>query len=262
MHPMVQFALRALRGASEQFIRVRDRIDDAREDRVLDTLLEETARQAEASIVRQFARGYPQHGISGRYTPYREGADRDYQWKIELFHGYANLAANTPGWAISLTSFYKGRAENAVIISPFTDEEYLISRGRGAQLNGKRIRVPARNGLSGSRVALGLPESWMRSRHLPAYLTITQQLGSQVDVLRTSGCPLLDLAELACGRVDSAFVLGIDEHDLDVATLMLKEAGALIGGADGSPQVEPEGVLMAAGPRLYKNLVQVLKPHL
>ncbi|MFY0989686.1 inositol monophosphatase family protein [Halomonas sp. C05BenzN] len=263
MHPMVQFALRAARSAGEQFLRIRERIENAHEEHNLDRLLEDAARNAETLIVRQLARGYPQHGVSGRFTPHRggEGEGEDVLWKIEPFHGYSNLTVAAPGFALSVVCLVKGRAEHAVVICPFSDDEYLASRGRGAQLNGKRIRVPKTIAIGGSRVAMGLPETWLRPRHLPAYLTLVQQLGPQVEVLRASGSGLLDLAELAAGRADAAFVLGLEEQDLQVGTLLLKEAGALMGTPDGQPSVEVEGQLMAAGPRLYKALVQQLKPH-
>ncbi|WP_027349708.1 inositol monophosphatase family protein [Halotalea alkalilenta] len=264
MQPMVEFSLRALRGAQEHFFRIRDKIDVAREDRLLDNMLEETARFAEQQIVKQFARGYPQHGISGRFTPHRdgEGDGRDYHWKIELQHGYANLAAGSPAWAMSMVCLYQGRPEHAVLLVPFADEEYLVSRGRGVQFNQRRMRVPTVSSVTGARVALGLPESWMRSRYQPAYLKLVEALGTQVDVLRASGCSLLDLAELATGRVDAAFALGLDDHDLSLASLLLKESGALIGQPDGSPQVAAEKVLMASGQRLFKPLIQLLAPRL
>ncbi len=263
MHPMVQFALRAARSAAEQFVRVRERVEVAHEERNLDGLLEDTARNAETLIVRQLARGYPQHGVSGRYTPHRdgEGEGRDVLWKIEPFHGYSNLGVAGKGFALSLVCLVKGRPEHAVVICPFSDDEFLASRGRGAQHNGKRIRVTKSTHVTGTRIAMGLPEAWLRPRHLPTYLNIVQQLAPQAETLIASGCPLLDIAEMAAGRADAVFVLGLEEQDSLVGTLLLKEAGALMGGPDGSPSVAVEGNLMAAGPRLYKALVQVLKPH-
>lgn len=263
MHPMVQFALRAARSAGEQFLRIRERIENAHEEHNLDRLLEDAARNAETLIVRQLSRGYPQHGVTGRFTPHRagEGEGSDTLWKIEPFHGYSNLTVAAPGFALSVVCLVKGRAEHAVVICPFSDDEYLASRGRGAQLNGKRIRVPKTVAIGGARIAMGLPETWLRPRHLPAYLTLVQQLGPQVEVQRASGSGLLDLADLAAGRADAAFVLGLEEQDLQVGSLLLKEAGALMGSPDGKPSVEVEGQLMAAGPRLYKALVQQLKPH-
>ncbi|WP_043529578.1 inositol monophosphatase family protein [Litchfieldella xinjiangensis] len=263
MHPMVQFGLRAMRSAAEQFVRVRERIENAHEEHNLDRLLEDVARNAEALVVRQLSRGYPDHGVSGRYTPYREGQGegRDIHWRIEPFHGYSNLTVASTGCAISLVCLVNGRPEHAIVIAPYADQEYLASRGRGAQYNGKRIRVPKTTTIGGARVAMSLPESWLRSRHLPAYLTIVQQLGPQVEVMRATGSGLLDIAELASGRADMVFVLGLEEQDRDVGTLLLKETGALIGTPDGLPNVELEGRMMAAGPRLYKALVQQLKPH-
>lgn len=263
MHPMVQYALRAARSAAEQFLRIRERIEVAHEERNLDRVLEDAARNAETLIVRQLARGYPQHGVSGRFTPHRdgEGEGRDIVWKIEPFHGYSNLSVAGDGFALSLVCLVKGRPEHAVVICPFSDDEYLVSRGRGAQHNGKRIRVTKATNVTGTRVAMGLPESWLRDRHLPTYLRLLQQLGPQVETLIATGTPLLDIAEMAAGRADAVFVLGLEEQDLQVGTLLLKEAGALMGGPDGSPSVAPEGSLMAAGPRLYKALVQQLKPH-
>ncbi|MBD3896613.1 inositol monophosphatase [Halomonas sp. ML-15] len=263
MHPMVQFGLRAARSAAEQFLRIRERIENAHEEHNLERLLEDTARNAETLIARQLVRGYPQHGISGRYTPYREGEGegRDMHWHIEPFHGYSNLSVASAGFALSLVCMVKGRPEHAVVICPFSDDEYLASRGRGAQYNGKRIRVPKTTAISGARIAMSLPESWLRPRQLPAYLTLIQQLGPQIEVQRATGSGLLDIAELASGRADAAFVLGLEEQDKQVGTLLLKEAGALMGSLDGRPSVETEGQLMAASPRLYKALVQQLAPH-
>ncbi|TFH86985.1 inositol monophosphatase [Billgrantia azerbaijanica] len=263
MHPMVQYALRASRSAAEQFLRIRERIENAHEEHNPARLLEDAARNAETLITRQLARGYPQHGVVGRFTPHREGEGegRDVLWRIEPFHGYSNLSVAAPGFALSVVCLVKGRPEHAVVICPFSDDEYLASRGRGAQLNGKRIRVPKTTAVGGARLALSLPETWLRARHLPSYLTLVQQLGPQIELLRASGSGLLDLAELAAGRVDAAFVLGLEEQDLHVGSLLLKEAGALLGTPDGQPAVTVEGQLMAAGPRLYKALVQQLKPH-
>jgi myo-inositol-1(or 4)-monophosphatase len=263
MHPMVQFALRAARPAGDQFLRIRERIENAHEDHNLDRLLEEAARNAETLIVRQLARGYPQHGVAGRFTPHRdgEGEGRDTLWRIEPFHGYSNLGVAASGFAISLVCLVKGRPEHAVVLCPFSGDEYLASRGRGAQLNGKRIRVPKTTAVAGARIAMSLPEIALRPRQLPAYLTLVQQLGPQIEMQRASGSGLLDLAGLASGHVDAAFVLGLDEQDMHVGSLLLKESGALMGTPDGRPAVEIGGQLMAAGPRLYKALVQQIKPH-
>ena len=263
MHPMVQYALRAARSAGEQFLRIRERIENAHEESNLDRLLEDAARNAESLIVHQLSRGYPQHGVVGRFTPHRagEGEGQDTLWKIEPFHGYSNLGVAASGFALSVVCLIKGRPEHAVVICPFSDDEYLVSRGRGAQHNGKRIRVPKTHAVGGARIAMGLPETWLRPRNLPAYLTLVQQLGPIIEVQRASGSGLLDLAELAAGRADAAFVLGLEEQDMHVGSLLLKETGALMGTPDGQPRVEVEGQLMAAGPRLYKALVQQLKPH-
>ncbi|MBF8222747.1 MULTISPECIES: inositol monophosphatase family protein [Halomonadaceae] len=263
MHPMVQFGLRAARSAAEQFLRIRERIENAHEEHSLDRLLEDTARNAETLITRQLARGYPEHGVAGRYTPHREGQGegRDYHWQIEPFHGYSNLSVAGRGFALSLVCLHKGRPEHAIVICPFSDDEYLASRGRGAQHNGKRIRVPKAAAIEGSRLALGLPELWQRTRHFPAYLTLAQRLGPQVEVQLATGSGLLDMAELAAGRADMVFVLGLEEQDKLAGSLLLKEAGALIGSLDGAPSVPTEGQLMAANPRLFKALMQQLKPH-
>ncbi|MGM0856130.1 MAG: inositol monophosphatase family protein [Pseudomonadota bacterium] len=264
MNPMVQFTLRAARGAVEHFLKVRERIENAHDEFNLDKLLEDTARKAEGTIVQQLERGYPQHGVMGRYTPFRPGQDEndDIVWKIEPMHGYSNLAVAGKGFALSVVCLVKGRPEHAVVISPFGDDEYIASRGRGAQHNDKRMRVSQAKAISATRLAMSLPESWLRPRHLPAYLTITQQLAPQVDTLIATGSGLLDILELATGRVDSAFVLGLEEQDMQVGSLMLKEAGALMGSPDGQPNVKAEGQLLAAGPRLYKAIIKQLAPHI
>ncbi|XGA79373.1 inositol monophosphatase [Halomonas sp. CH40] len=263
MNPMVQFTLRAARSAAEQFLRIRERIENAHDEANLERLLEEAARKAEATIVQQLERGYPQHGLVGRYTDHKKGVDEgaDVVWKIEPMHGYSNLAVAGKGFALSVVCLVKNRPEHAVILAPFADDEYIASRGRGAQYNGKRMRVSKPTAVAGTRSAMSLPESWLRSRHLPAYLTLTQQLAPQLETLVATGSGLLDICEVATGRVDSAFVLGIEEQDMQVGTLLLKETGALIGTPDGKPTISAEGLLMAAGPRLYKALIKQLAPH-
>lgn len=167
----------------------------------------------------------------------------------------------SPEFALSVVCLIKGRAEHAVVICPFSDDEYLASRGRGAQLNGKRLRVSKIKSAAGARLSLGLPDTYLRSRFLPTYLTLVQQLGPQAEQLQSSACGLLDMARLAAGRADAAFVLGVEEQDLDIGSLLLKESGALIGTPDGQPSVRIEGALMAANPRLFKALIKQLAPH-
>lgn len=263
MHPMVQYALRAARSAGEQYLRIRERIENAHEEHNLERLLEDAARNVETLIVRQLARGYPQHGVVGRFTPQRdgEGDGRDVLWHIEPHHGYANLSVASPAFALSAVCTIKGRVEHAVVICPFSDDEYLASRGAGAQLNGKRLRVRAVTGIDGARMALSLPPSWLRTRRLPDYLTLVEQLAPQVEQLRASGSGLLDMLELAAGRADAVFVAGVEEQDVLVGSLMMKEAGALVGALNGQPSVVPENSLMAASPRLYKGLLKQLQPH-
>lgn len=260
MHPMVQYALRAARSAAEQFVRIRDRLEVSHDEQATKSLLQDTARNAETLIVHQLSRGYPQHGIAGRFTPHRDGKGEsaDIVWHIEPFHGESNLGVGSRQFAISMVCVIKGQAEHAVVVCPFSDDEFLISRGRGAQGNGKRMRVSKAGGVNGARIALSWPNVDQRSRWLPQYLKIVERLGPQIETLIGSGCALLDLIEFASGRTDGAFVLGLEEQDRWVGSLLLKEAGALAGGIDGSPSVEVEGSLMAAGPRLYKALAQQL----
>lgn len=263
MNPMVQFTLRATRKAADQFLRIRERIENAHDATNLTQLLTDTAGKAEATIVQQLERGYPQHGIVGRFTQYRagEGEGQDTVWHIEPMHGDSSLAVAGVNFAISVVCRVKGRPEHAVIICPFSDDEYLATRGGGAQHNDKRMRVSKATALGGTRTALSLPPTWLRQRHLPAYLTLTQQLGPSVEAMVATGSGLLDICEVAAGRVDSAFVTGLSESDMHPGMLMLKESGALMGTPDGQPALKPEGVLMAAGPRLYKALVKQLTPH-
>jgi myo-inositol-1(or 4)-monophosphatase len=264
MNPMVQFTLRAARSGVEHFLRIRERIENAYDEANLARLLEEAARKAEATVVQQLERGYPHHGVVGRYTDHKagEGEGEDTVWKIEPLHGYSNLAVAGKGFAFSVVCLVKGRPEHAVIIAPFADDEYIASRGRGAQYNGKRMRVSKPTAVAGTRMAMSLPESDLRQRHLPTYLTLMQQLAPQLDTLVATGSGLLDICEVATGRVDSGFVLGLEEQDMHVGTLLLKETGALMGTPAGQPTIKAEGQLMAAGPRLYKALMKQLVPHL
>ena len=113
MHPMVQFGLRAMRSAAEQFVRIRERIENSHEEHNLDRLLEDAGRNVETLVANQLSRGYPEHGVSGRYIPYREGQGEgaDHHWKIEPFHGYSNLSVAGSGmWARGIAPRWAGVA--------------------------------------------------------------------------------------------------------------------------------------------------------
>lgn len=263
MNPTVQYMLRATRSAADQFLRIRERIENAFDEANLDRLIQDAAQKAEATLIQQLERGYPQYGVQGRYTPYRAGVDdgANTVWKVEPIHGDSNLRVASKHFALSVVCLINGRPEHAAVVAPFADDEYIASRGRGAQYNDKRMRVSKVTAVAGTRLAMSLPADNLRQRCLPAYLTLVEQLTPQLDVLTAAGSGLMDVLEASSGRADSVFVPGIEEQDLLVGQLFLKEAGALIGAPNGQPSVKADGLLMAAGPRLYKALLKPLSAH-
>ncbi|ODC05097.1 hypothetical protein BFW38_01015 [Terasakiispira papahanaumokuakeensis] len=260
MHPMIQLALRAARSVIEHYDHVIERLDIARQDRNVDELIDHCAFRVEQALQRQLKRGYPDFSFNG--THIREEAQGDSTWVVNPLVGRDNLARGYPACALSVALYAAGRLEHVVIINPLSGQEFIAGRGRGASLNGRRIRVLTSWHAEQAHVAMPLPEMGVRMRMLPTYLDVQQYLGQQVAHLNTMNEPVLDLLAVAAGQLDAAIILGADMDALAPALMVLKEAGGLYGDVSGAPNLGSDARLLAANPKTFKALVSGIRPVL
>jgi myo-inositol-1(or 4)-monophosphatase len=138
-------------------------------------------------------------------------------------------------------------------------EEFTASRGRGAQLNGHRIRVSRLPGLDGALLGTGIPFKGHQEERLPAYAASLSQLASQCAGIRRAGAASLDLAYVAAGRLDGFWELGLSIWDMAAGALLIREAGGLVSDLNGSEDFLESGHIVAGNPKCFKAILQATR---
>lgn len=265
MHaPQVNIALRAARQAGNLIRRAAENNEPLSVDRKgINDFVTQVDRAAEARIVDVIRKAYPEHAIlaeeGGEIAGSGEGVD--HQWVIDPLDGTTNFIHGVPQYAVSIALKIKGKVEHAVVYDPLRDEEFTASRGRGATLNGRRIRVTNRPGLEGALIGTGFPFRKDQAAHVDAYLGMFRAIMEVTSGLRRPGAAALDLAWVAAGRFDGFFELGLAEWDIAAGTLLITEAGGLVGDITGGHRFLGSGNVVAGNPKVFKGLLQKITPH-
>ncbi len=263
MQPMLTIALRAARKAGDSIARATEQLDLIRvEKKGRNDFVTEVDRQAEKEVIYHLKKAHPDHGFIGEESGQTGNADSDYQWVIDPLDGTTNFIHGIPHFAVSIACLHKGVIEHAVVLDPIRREEFTASRGRGAQLNGRRIRVSNLTGLDGGLIGTGIPFKSRSEPHIPAYTRSLEAVASQTAGIRRAGAASLDLAYVAAGRLDGFWEIGLSRWDIAAGILLIREAGGLVSDFQGGSQFMESGNVVAANPKCLKALLQTVKPHL
>ena len=258
MHPMLNIAVRAARGAGNIIVRHYDRLDRLTvQTKEHNDFVSEVDRQAEQEIIQTLRKAYPDHGILAEESGFQEGDA--YQWIIDPLDGTTNFLHGFPHFAVSIALRHKGRLEQAVIYDPLRQELFTASRGSGALLNDHRIRVTARRHLDGALLGTGFP--FKSQQHLDAYLGMFRALFPQTAGIRRPGSAALDLAYVAAGRLDGFWEIGLKIWDMAAGVLLIQEAGGLSGDLVGGHDHLQNGNIVAATPKLFPVILKAIRPH-
>lgn len=263
MHPIVNIAVRAARRAGNLIANTVEQVDrlDITE-KASNDFVTEVDRQAEEIIIGIIHEAYPDHGIlgeeSGELAGKKDGTD--YQWIIDPLDGTTNFLHGFPQFAVSIGVRHKGRLEHAVIYDPMRQELFTASRGGGAQLNDRRLRVTPRKGLEGALLGTGFP--FKQQQHLDAYLATFKALFPMTAGIRRPGSAALDLAYVAAGRLDGFWEIGLSPWDMAAGALLVQEAGGLISDFSGGDAYLDTGNVVAGNPKVFKAILQKIRPHL
>jgi myo-inositol-1(or 4)-monophosphatase len=262
MQPMLNIALRAARQAGEHIVRASDRLDTVVvTEKGTNDYVTEIDKTAEDIIISLLKKTYPDHGFLAEESGiYNSGSD--YCWIIDPLDGTTNFVRGIPHYAVSIACQYQGRLEHAVIYNPVTREEFTASRGRGAQLNGRRIRVSSRTHLDGALLGTGIPFRRHQSDKLPAYLEALGELAKQTAGIRRAGSASLDLAYVAAGRFDAFWEMGLQPWDMAAGVLLIQEAGGLISDFTGGNQFLESGNIVCGNTKCFKHVLKVVNSHL
>ncbi len=265
MQPMLNMALRAARSAGELIFRSLERLDviSVNEKDAKDYVTE-VDRAAEQAILEVLRKAYPTHSFlceeSGLIQGSGDGAD--YLWIIDPLDGTTNFIHGLPHFAVSIACKYKGRLEHAVVLDPVRQEEFTASRGRGAALNGRRIRVSNRRSLEGALLGTGFPFRDSQLDHLDNYLGMFRSLVGQTAGIRRAGSASLDLAYVAAGRFDAFWEFGLSEWDMAAGALLVQEAGGLVSDFSGGHEFLEKGSVVAGNTKCFKAVLTAIQPHL
>ena len=262
MHPTLNIAVKAARRAGQIINRASLDVDKLRIDvKQQSDFVTEVDRAAEAAILDVLREAYPTHGIQAEESGLAgTSADNEYQWIIDPLDGTTNFIHGVPQYAISIGLAYKGVMTQAVVYDPNRNEIFTASKGGGAFMNEKRIRVTKRFRLDEALIGTGFP--YRVFDHIDAYLAIFRDIAQRTAGMRRPGAAALDLAWVACGRMDGFWELGLSPWDMAAGTLLITEAGGLVGDLSGEANYMQTGNLIGGNPKIFSQLLQLIAPHL
>ena len=258
MHPMLNIAVRAARSAGNIIIRNINRLDQLSvQTKERNDFVSEVDRQAEQEIIHILRKAYPGHGIIAEESGASPGDE--YEWIIDPLDGTTNFLHGFPQFAVSIALRYQGRLEQAVIYDPLKQELFTATRGAGSHLNDRRIRVSTRRTLDGALLGTGFP--FRQPQHLDAYLGMFRALHPQTAGIRRAGSAALDLAYVACGRLDGFWEIGLNPWDMAAGVLLIQEAGGLSGDFTGGHEHLKHGHIVSANPKLFPHILKAIRPY-
>jgi myo-inositol-1(or 4)-monophosphatase len=265
MQPMLNIAVRAARRAGDMIIRSVNRVHQLQvhaKDR--NDFVTEVDTKVEQDIIETIRRTYPDHAFlaeeSGR-TDSRSGND-EFVWIIDPLDGTTNFLHGFPQFAVSLAVQRRGKLEHAVIYDPMRQELFTASRGDGAEVDGKRMRVTKQLELEGALIGTGFPfraQSTNNGQWLDAYMEMLKLMMQTTAGIRRPGAAALDLAYVAAGRLDGFWELGLSPWDTAAGTLLITEAGGMVGTLSGH-EYKQEGHIIAGTPKVYAAMIEAFRP--
>jgi len=261
MHPMLTTAVKAARRAGNIISR------GARELDLLTVttkgpkdFVTEVDRAAEAAIVETLHTAYPDHAVFAEEGTARDrNAGAEHVWIIDPLDGTTNFLHGFPQYCVSIALAHKGVVTQGVIYDPVRNDLFTATRGRGAFLNDRRIRVSRRAHLREALVGTGFP--FRDGSYIDSYLRMMKVMMQRTAGLRRPGAAALDLAYVAAGFYDGFFEIGLNAWDVAAGSLLVLEAGGLIGDLGGEGNYLHGGEVIAATPKIFAQIVQTLAPY-
>ena len=265
MHPMLNIAVKAARRAGSLINRASvDRTQlEIRAKRANDfvTQVDKAAESAIIDIIRQ---AYPDHSILGEESGAMEGKNpsgstskAEYRWIIDPLDGTTNFIHGFPQYCVSIALQHRGAIEHGVVYDPAKNELFTASKGRGAFLDDRRIRVTKCANLKDALVGTGFPFKEMS--RLDLYFRQLREVMQTSSGVRRAGAAALDLAYVAAGRLDAFWELGLAPWDMAAGALLIQEAGGMVGDLSGDAGWLEGGDIAAATPKVFTQLLSALK---
>jgi myo-inositol-1(or 4)-monophosphatase len=257
MHPMLNIAVRAARRAGGIINRAALAGGVQASAKRANDFVTEVDRAAEAAIIETVRKAYPAHAFLAEESGASAGQDAEYRWVIDPLDGTTNFIHGFPQYAVSIGVEKKGALEHAVVYDPVKDELFTATKGRGAFLNDRRIRVSKCARLADALVGTGFP--FKELGRMDLYQRQLRALMERSSGVRRAGAAALDLAYVACGRLDAFWELGLSPWDMAAGVLLIQEAGGLVADPRGEEGFMASGDICAASPKVFPILLEALR---
>jgi myo-inositol-1(or 4)-monophosphatase len=257
MHPMLNTAVKAARKAGSIITRASSDIDrlTIRTKRKND-FVSEVDHAAEEAIISVLREAYPSHGILAEESGASD-AEAEYVWVIDPLDGTTNFLHGFPQYCVSIGLLHKGAPTQAVVFDPNRNELFTATKGVGAYLNDRRIRVTKTDRLENALMGTGFP--FREVGQLDDYMRMLKNMTTSCSGIRRPGAAALDLAWVAAGRMDGFWEIGLSPWDIAAGALLVREAGGLIGDLNGEEGYLDSGKVVASNAKIFASILQVLK---
>ena len=259
MHPTLNIAVKAARRAGGIINRASRDVEQIKVSAKRDKdFVTEVDKAAEEAIIGVLHEAYPDHAILAEESG--ASGDSEHVWIIDPLDGTTNFIHGFPQYAVSIAQAHKGVLQHAVVYDPNRNELFTASKGAGAYLNERRIRVSKRVKLNEVLLGTGFPFRYFE--HVDAYLGIFRDMMHKTAGVRRPGAAALDLAWVAAGRIDGFWELGLSPWDMAGGALLITEAGGLVGDLSGEQNYLETGNIVGGNPKVFAQLLQIIAPHL
>ncbi|MCF8169654.1 MAG: inositol monophosphatase [Methylotenera sp.] len=261
MHPMLNIAIKAARAAGSIINRAALDVESVRVSQKMENdFVTEVDQASENTIIETLLNAYPDHGILAEESGRTHGnPNAEHVWIIDPLDGTTNFIHGFPFYCVSIALQSRGRLEQAVVFDPTRNDLFTSTRGRGAFLNDRRLRVSKRIRLKECLISTGFP--FRDGDDFNAYLSMMSQVMTRTAGLRRPGAAALDLAYVAAGFSDGFFETGLHPWDMAAGALLITEAGGLVGNFTGEADFLQQRECLAASPKIYGQLVTLLQPY-
>ncbi|NDF45123.1 MAG: inositol monophosphatase [Betaproteobacteria bacterium] len=261
LHPMLNVAIKAARAAGAIINRAALDVEAVRvSQKQVNDFVTEIDQASERIIIETLLTAYPDHGILAEESGSQHGnPNADHIWIIDPLDGTTNFIHGFPVYCVSIALQVRGKLEQAVIYDPTRNDLFTATKGRGAFMNERRIRVSKRTRLNECLISTGFP--FRPEDDFNKYLRLMGDVMQRTAGLRRPGAAALDLAYVAAGFSDGFFELGLQPWDMAAGALLVTEAGGLVGNFTGDANYLEHKECMAASPRIYAQLVPLLHKY-
>jgi myo-inositol-1(or 4)-monophosphatase len=215
----------------------------------------EVDHAAEDAIIRVLKEAYPDHGFLAEESGYKD-KQADYLWVIDPLDGTTNFLHTVPQYCVSIGLLHKGKPAQAVVFDPTRNELFTATKGAGAYLNDRRIRVSKVDKMEGALISTGFPFKVID--YVDDYLRMLKNVMKATSGVRRAGAAALDLAYVACGRYDGFWEKGLSPWDMCAGALLIREAGGLVGDYDGNEGFLDKGEIVASNAKIFSALLKTL----